>query len=144
MSRLDGHCLCGNVTYTVDGDEPEPIMTGICHCKDCQRSTSSAYSIIAAVDRADFHVQGDTLKQYDTMGEDRGAPAHRNFCSNCGSQLFSILGDAEDVVWIKAGTLDDATWLVPELEAWTESAQPWALHGERDDRGYFPRGLDTD
>ncbi|MEV4420559.1 GFA family protein [Patulibacter sp. NPDC049589] len=142
MSRLDGHCLCGNVTYTVDTEDP--IMTGICHCRDCQRSTGTAYSIIAAVEIGEFHVEGASLKQFDTMGEDRKSPAHRNFCSNCGSQLFSILGDADDIVWIKAGTLNDASWLEPELEAWTDSAQPWALQGERDDRGYFPRGLDTD
>ena len=142
MSRLDGHCLCGNVTYTVDGEDP--IMTGICHCRDCQRSTGSAYSIIAAVDRADFHVEGESLKQFDTQGEDRGGPAHPPIGANSGAPLFSILGDAEDIVWIKAGTLNDASWLEPELEAWTTSSQPWALHGERDDRGYFPRGLDTD
>lgn len=142
MSRLDGHCLCGNMTYKVDTEDP--IMTGICHCRDCQRSTSSAYSIIAAVEKGDFHIEGDTLKEFQTMGEDRHSPAHRNFCTNCGSQLFSILGDADDIVWIKAGTLDDATWLEPELEAWTDSAQPWAKTPERDDRGYFPRGLDTD
>lgn len=47
-----------------------------------------------AVEKAGFHVHGDALEPFDTQGADRGAPAHRN----CGSPLFSILGDADDVV----------------------------------------------
>ncbi|EHN11015.1 Gfa-like protein [Patulibacter medicamentivorans] len=91
----------------------------------------------------DLHVTGET-KVFDTIGSDRGQPAHRHFCPNCGSPIMSILADADEVAWIKAGTLDDGSWLVPELEAWTDSAQPWARTPERDDRGYFPRGLDTE
>ena len=141
MGKLDGHCLCGSITYTCDTD---PIMTGICHCTDCQRSAGTAFSTIVGVPLEELHISGDTLKTFDTMGEDRGVPAHRSFCSNCGSPIMSVLADAADVAWIKAGTLADASWLEPELEVWTDSAQPWALTAEREDRGYFPRGLDTD
>ncbi|WP_320671829.1 GFA family protein [Patulibacter defluvii] len=141
MGKLDGGCLCGSVRYTVDGEEP--IMTAICHCTDCQKQTASAFSVIAGVAIEDLHVEGET-KVFDTIGSDRGQPAHRHFCPQCGSPIMSILADADEVAWIKAGTLDDASWLTPELEAWTDSAQPWARTPERDDRGYFPRGLDTE
>ena len=140
MGKLDGHCLCGSITYECDA---EPIMTAICHCADCQRQSGTAFSIIVGVAREDLKINGE-LKVFETIGEDRGTPAFRNFCGDCGSPIISILADAEDIAWIKAGTLDDASWLEPELEAWTSSAQPWALTAERDDRGYFPRGLDTD
>ena len=139
MGKLDGHCLCGAISYK---SEAEPIITGICHCADCRRSTGTAFSVIVGVGLEDVEVTG-TPKVYETMGEDRGAPAFRNFCGECGSPVFSILGDADDVMWIKAGTLDDASWIEPELEAWTESALPFALTAEREDRGYFPRGLPT-
>lgn len=141
MGKLDGGCLCGAVRYTVDGDEP--MMTAICHCRDCQRQSGSGYSIIAGVAIEDFHQVGET-RVYDTIGTDRGVPAHRRFCPICGSPIASVLADADDVVWIKAGTLDDPSWLEPELEAWRSSGQPWALTPERDEVGYFPRGLDTD
>jgi hypothetical protein len=36
---LDGRCLCGCLTYRCDG---EPLVTVVCHCKDCQRQTGSA------------------------------------------------------------------------------------------------------
>jgi len=141
MGKLDGRCLCGGVTHTCDTDDP--IMTAICHCADCQRQGGSAYSILAGVALEDLHISGET-KVFDTIGEDRGAPAHRHFCPNCGSPIISVLDDAADVAWIKAGTLNDASWLAPELEVWTASSQPWAREPERDDRGYFPRGLNTD
>jgi hypothetical protein len=142
MGKLDGHCLCGSIRYTSATEDP--IMTAICHCRDCQRQGATAFSIVAGVLLEDLAISGASLKVFDTIGEDRGEPAHRYFCGTCGSPIYSVLADAPDVAWIKAGTLEDASWLEPDLEAWTSSAQPWALTAERDDRGYFPRGIDTD
>lgn len=142
MGQLDGHCLCGSITYTCSVEEP--MMTGICHCGDCQRSSGSAWSIVVGVPTEALQISGDSLKVYDTMGEDRGALAHRSFCGNCGSPIKSELDDMPGISFLKGGTLTDASWLQPELEVWTASAQPWALAGEREDRGYFPRGLPSD
>jgi len=36
-----GHCLCGQVKYTIDADAP--IITGYDHCDDCQRQSGSTY-----------------------------------------------------------------------------------------------------
>jgi hypothetical protein len=38
---LTGHCLCGQVTYTVDMDAP--LLSGYDHCDDCQRQSGSTY-----------------------------------------------------------------------------------------------------
>lgn len=141
MGKLDGHCLCGTTTYECDAD---PIMTAICHCTECQRQAGTAFSIVVGVGIEDLRVHGGALKTFETVGDDTGATAYRSFCGDCGSPIMSILSNADDVAWIKAGTLKDATWLEPELEAWTDSAQPWARGPEREDRGYFPRGLPTD
>lgn len=140
MGKLDGHCLCGAITYKGDAD---PIMVGICHCTDCQRQSGAAFSINVGVALEDVEVSG-TPKVFETMGEDRGVPAFRHFCGECGTPIMSVLADADDVGWIKAGSLDDASWLEPELELWTQSQQPWIAGPEREERGYFPRGLDTD
>jgi hypothetical protein len=39
---------------------------------------------------------------------------------------YSIAAVAPELAFIKAGSLDDASWLKPSLEAWTRSAQPWS------------------
>jgi hypothetical protein len=139
MGHLDGRCLCGGITYTCSA--PEPVLTAICHCADCQRSSGSAFSVVVGVPHDSLHFTGDEPKVYDTMGEDRGELAHRSFCGTCGSPIMSTLDDMPGLALLKAGTLDDASWLQPGLEVWTGSAQPWALTADRDDGARFTRGL---
>jgi hypothetical protein len=135
MSKLDGQCLCGDISYECAAD---PIVTAVCHCADCQRQTGTAFSIVVGVPREQLHIYG-TMKVFETLGEDRGAPAYRHFCGNCGSPIISILADTDDVAWIKAGTLRDTSWLEPQLEAWTDSAQPWARTAAHVERPSYPR-----
>jgi hypothetical protein len=53
----------------------------------------------------------------------------RSVAKRCGAQWgrheFSIAAVMPEVAFIKAGSLDDASWLEPAVEAWTTSAQPW-------------------
>ena len=102
------------------------MVQAVCHCTDCQRQTGNPFSVIVGVPRAAFTIEGDTLASYSTTGTDHGGETQRNFCSACGSPVFSIAAVMPDVAFIKAGSLDDASWLEPAVEAWTTSAQPWA------------------
>jgi len=36
MPELTGACLCGRLRYTITA---EPVMSAVCHCRDCQRFT---------------------------------------------------------------------------------------------------------
>ena len=38
--KIDGGCLCGAVRYS---GEAEPLFAGVCHCRDCQKFTGSAF-----------------------------------------------------------------------------------------------------
>jgi hypothetical protein len=137
MGQLDGHCLCGNVTYHSDG---EPVATLICHCTDCQRASGSPSSTVVGVERDTFRIDGDTLSEFTTTGEDTGEAVHRHFCSACGSTLISIAEATPDMVWIKAGTLDDHSWLEPEMEIWARSKHPYVIPDE-ENRGVFERSV---
>jgi hypothetical protein len=120
---ITGRCLCGGVTYSADA---EPVIQAVCHCTDCQRQTGNPFSVIVAVPRGAFNVEGDTLATFATVGTDHGGETERNFCSACGSPIFSAAAVAPELIFIKAGSLDDASWLEPAVEAWTSSAQPWS------------------
>ena len=133
---LDGRCLCGCVTYRCDG---EPLVTVVCHCQDCQRQTGSAFSIFVVVPRATLHVGGDTLATYVTVGADSGEERQRQFCSKCGSPVVTLLTEQPELAVIKAGTLNDPSWLSPTLEVWCGSAQPWLAPIENSRR--LARGL---
>ncbi|MEC8526956.1 MAG: aldehyde-activating protein, partial [Pseudomonadota bacterium] len=39
--KKTGGCLCGQVRYETKAD---PLMTGVCHCKNCQKQAGSAFS----------------------------------------------------------------------------------------------------
>ena len=136
MGRLDGHCLCGSSGYTC-GDA-EPVLTFICHCRDCQRSTGGPASLNVVVPRDAVELSGDGLGAHKTYAEDGGAERERWFCSRCGSPLVVLLDDLPFAV-IKAGTLDDPSGLEPTQEIWTDSAHAW-FHADAE-RVQHARGL---
>jgi len=119
---MTGHCLCGGVSYRL---ESEPFAQAVCHCSDCQRQTGTAFSVVVGVQRDAFMVEGDTLASFETTGDVHQGTTRRHFCSGCGSPIFSAVDAQPDVVWVKAGTLDDASWLEPNAEVFTRSALPW-------------------
>ncbi len=133
---LNGSCLCGSITYSCSA---EPAMTAVCHCTDCQKQSGSMGSVLVGVPAPAFEVSGDTLSVWETVGEDRGTPARRSFCSTCGCPTMSTLPEMADLVFIKAGTLDDTSWLEPQVEVWGDSAQPWVI--AHDQRPRMPRGV---
>lgn len=128
MGKLDGGCLCGNVTYTCDAD---PIASANCHCRDCQRSSGAAFSTVAMVPADSIEIRGETLSIFRTVGDDHGKEDQRHFCSNCGSQLITTSDAYPGVVFIKAGTLNDNTLIKPAMDVWSDSKQAWSDHGER-------------
>ncbi|HET6518689.1 MAG TPA: GFA family protein [Geminicoccaceae bacterium] len=120
-ARLDGGCLCGSVRYTCDA---EPLLTAICHCPHCQKQTSAPFSVVVAVPKGTLRIEGGTLKTFNDTG-DSGQPVRRNFCGNCGSPIMSYIEAVPGMEFIKAGTLDDTSWLNPTMEIWCDTAQPW-------------------
>jgi hypothetical protein len=103
-------------------------MVATCHCKHCQRQAGSAFSVIAAVPHRGLTTEG-TLTRFED-GSASGNPVYRKFCGSCGSPVFTETpsADAQGIIFIKAGTLDDVTDLVPTTHYWTSSAQNWVVH----------------
>lgn len=97
----------------------------ICHCDDCQRQTGTAFSVIVAFRRGDLLLAGEAAASHTTRAATNGAQRERRFCASCGSPMVTFLADMPDLVLVKAGTLDDRSWLEPDIEIWCESAQGW-------------------
>ena len=124
MATITGGCLCGKIRYRADA---EPKFVSLCHCRDCQRFTGSAFAVVVALPKAAVTITG-TLKGFAKQG-DSGKAIERRFCPDCGT---SVLDEAETVpglVMIAAGTLDDASWVKPKSEIYCASAQPWVRFG---------------
>ncbi len=120
MSQIVGGCLCGNIRYTC---EAEPMMMAICHCKNCQKQTSTSFSILVAVPKGSLNIEGE-LSAYNDQGSS-GQAVIRKFCGKCGSPILSDVAALPTMDFLKAGTLDDSSWLKPEAQLWCDSAQSW-------------------
>lgn len=120
MRQIAGGCLCGLVRYEAAA---EPIMTGLCHCDDCQRQSGAAFGVMVAIPRPALKLQG-SLRVYEGQGAS-GYPTYRHFCPNCSSSIFSETTIMPDIAMIWCGTLDDRSWVTPTVELWCERAQPW-------------------
>ncbi len=129
--------MCGKVTYSCSA---EPLATALCHCTECQRQSGAAFSVNVAVPRAAFQLEGESLGEFRTIGTDSGSEVARMFCRDCGSPLASLPDGLPDMALIKAGTLDDRSWLEPQLQVWVGSAQPWVPHDQLAATA-LPRGL---
>ena len=121
MREIRGGCLCGSVRYRSDA---APVMTAICNCRNCQRQTGTAFSVIVAVPKGALVMEGEEPASYQDVGES-GSSVVRRFCQKCGSPIFSEVAVTPTLDWIKSGTLDDVSWLKPEVNIWCDSAQPW-------------------
>jgi hypothetical protein len=75
-----GACLCGAVSFEVDGDLPPPDG---CHCTACRKS-SGHYFASTDVPREALTIRGAELVTWYYSSE----KARRGFCSICGASLF--------------------------------------------------------
>jgi hypothetical protein len=122
--RRSGGCLCGAVRYETSWP---PLLTGVCHCRHCQKQAGSALSVLVAVPFAALERSGELTTYED--GSESGRAVHRKFCPKCGSPVFTETPDgmAQGMIFIKAGTLDEPKDLKPTMHFWTSSAQDWVV-----------------
>ena len=122
MTKIEGGCLCGAVRYR---SEAEPLMQVVCHCKTCQKNSGAAFSMNVAVPLDSMAAEGEALRTYEDLSGASGKPFQRHYCAKCGSHLYSHGPAYGAIAFIKAGTLDDATWLAPSMHIWTAEKLPW-------------------
>ena len=120
MEKIIGGCLCGAIRYE---SSAKSLMTAVCHCKNCQKQAGTSFSILVAVPKESLVVTGKT-KVFNDTGES-GNPVYRHFCGDCGSPIYSDVTAMPDNLFVKAGTLDDSSWLEPDLHLYCDSAQSW-------------------
>ncbi|MEP5766088.1 MAG: GFA family protein [Halieaceae bacterium] len=117
-----GACLCGDFRYEFDREQV--ISAHHCHCKDCQAMTGSGKATIVMVPTDTLQTEGE-LKTYTVTGTD-GSHVTRGFCPNCGSQLISYVEEMPVIRFVKAGTLEDSSWVTIDSSFWSCTAEPWS------------------
>ena len=71
-----------------------------------------------------IEVNGE-IKYYSVTGS-AGSHISRGFCKNCGSPLISFVEENPSIKFIKAGSLDDSSWVSADSNFFSSSASPWS------------------
>ena len=117
-----GGCLCGAVKY--EFDKPNLISAHHCHCIDCQKSTGSGKATIFVLPSEAIQMEGK-LKFHSTPTAS-GRNMSRGFCEECGSPVLSFIEEMPAVKFVKAGSLDDSSWLKIDSSFYSSSAYSWS------------------
>ena len=111
-----GGCQCGAVRFAVYA---EPIKTGICHCRMCQKAVAGPFVVLAEV-------------PWDQFAWTRGRPsafqsssrAMRDFCAQCGTPLsYREIGGP--IIELATGAFDQPQRVPPTYATGMESKLAW-------------------
>jgi hypothetical protein len=117
-----GSCLCGEVTFQIEGEFDNFF---ICHCSYCRKDTGSAYAANLFINNnALTWLSGhDKIKNFNL----KHTPHVKSFCADCGSAL-PIKNMNDDDCAVPAGSLDDGVIKKPDAHIYTKDKASWEDH----------------
>ena len=118
---ISGGCLCGDVRYEV-ADAPDAAY--LCHCRNCQKAHAAPYAALIVVQPEQLRMLQGLPARYERTS-DSGNMTFREFCSTCGTHLFSGNVSFEQFKAVKIMTFDDPNSIKPDRHVWVESAVEW-------------------
>lgn len=126
----EGGCRCGQVRLKISAP---PILTMACHCTGCQKMSSSAYSLSAAIPADGFEV----IAGEPVIGGLHGASRHY-FCPHCLTWMFTRPEGMDWFVNLRPTMLDDTQGIAPFIETFTSEKLPFAKTGAVHSYETFP------
>lgn len=120
---FEGGCLCGQVRFRIDG---EPLMSGRCCCRACQKLSGTGSSENIAFAEGAFSVEGQVAR-YDWLA-DSGGTVTTSFCQTCGSPLFGRSTTMPGMQMVRVGALDDPSTYRPQMMVYAKRRHPWVHH----------------
>jgi hypothetical protein len=116
---LTGGCMCGGVRYEIS----EPLVgASYCHCRRCQQRTGAAASAQGRIAPGSFRiVSGHELVR--AWEPEEGFA--KDFCSRCGSALWSRERASSEPFAVRLGTFDGDPGIRPKLRQFVAYAAPW-------------------
>jgi hypothetical protein len=117
---LTGGCMCEGVRFEVT----EPLLGSLyCHCRRCQRRTGSAFSVSALTVPGSFRItEGEALVRRWDPGDGGWI---KEFCGECGSQVFTTHPENQELISIRVGALDGDPGIRPSAHQFVAYAAPW-------------------
>jgi hypothetical protein len=120
-----GSCLCGEVTYEIEGDFENFYL---CHCERCRKDTGSAYAanLFSSTAKLRWLSGQEKSKTFNFRSE-----GHiKSFCTNCGSALPNIQMNGKLLV-VPAGSIDSDINIRPQGHIYYASKANWDTELEK-------------
>lgn len=118
MAKHVGSCLCGRVSFEVNGDFDRFYL---CHCEYCQKDTGSAHAANLFSQSADLiWLAGvDAVNTFTLPGTRHS----KSFCKLCGSALPNTQNSG--LLVVPAGCLDTVIAISPNAHIFSSSKAAW-------------------
>ena len=122
-----GRCACGEIQYEM---RQHPLFVHCCHCTWCQRETGSAFVLNALIEARNVQcLKGAPVKIDTPSASGHGQSIFR--CPTCRVALWSIYsGFGDAFVFLRVGTLQDASAHPPDIHIFTSTKLPWVHLGD--------------
>ena len=118
MSNHTGRCQCGAVTFETTA---EPLMSGNCHCLDCQKASGAPHVMHVAFPETAISVKGKTAMFKSKA--DSGGTVTREFCPT--SRLFGSSTTMPGMKTVHAAAFDDPSEFTPMMTVYAKRALSW-------------------
>lgn len=120
MTRV-ATCRCGQARLACEG---EPVRLSVCHCRDCQHRSGSAFAAQARFATAHIRFTGDMITY---RRENDGRHSDWHFCPHCGSTLYFTTDSEAGLVGVPIGNFDQPRSLgAPLFSGFEEYKLDWA------------------
>jgi hypothetical protein len=115
-------CQCGQVTYTL---HEAPKMVLACHCTECQKLSTSPFSITAIIASSAIEFSGE-LKEWSRAAAS-GNKSSAKFCPNCGNRIYHFNPDDLSTVKLKLKPISLANDALfnPTVHVWVCEKLSW-------------------
>ncbi|MFA7555192.1 MAG: GFA family protein [Spongiibacteraceae bacterium] len=117
---IHGECQCGGVKYELL--EP-PLVIAACHCRECQKLSTSAFSITAFV-KANSVVFTGEMRDWSRSSFSGNISAAK-FCPTCGNRIYHFNPADPDSIKLKPSNLSDTRMIKPTMHIWVSEKQDW-------------------
>lgn len=118
MTGHFGSCLCGTVSFEIQGDFDSFYL---CHCQHCQKDTGSSHgaNLFSQSAKLVWQSGSDSVTSFTLPGTRH----NKSFCKFCGSALPST--QIAGLLVVPAGCLDTEISMVPTARIFSSSKAAW-------------------
>lgn len=120
LKNTSGQCLCGAVSFKVDG---KISSFHICYCSRCRHSTGSAHAsnIFTDPENISWTSGKDFIQRFELESAKSWA---KQFCKICGSGV-PYINRAGTYLVVPAGSLNENLQIIPDDKIFCEDRCTW-------------------